>query len=196
MLNVDKPTWGHEQFAVCGGRFSAERLGQFLEAWSWPEAEHRWAIWEYVSGLTMTTGDLPESTHWANLERAELFGPSGQLSVRRDELQIRWHFVGEPAPKIVIPTGYNNLSYWEAHPEDLFRREPRSMLLWGQHVAHQPGHWHDDRVAWAELAYPGVVGQLADDGGRIEAHYHEFTYAGQVAFVWLTGIAAHVSKEA
>lgn len=83
------------------------------------------------------------------------------------------------------------------------------MLLWGERIKasdNWTNDWFDDRVAWAELKYPHIAppkngtaenhSAVAErESQRVQANYWQFTRAGQVAFVWLTGLTEYQAKE-
>lgn len=200
-----------DNLAVWGGQFVASRWPQFLDQWQkqWPVGETRWGMWEFVSGFQINEGAPPAAEQFPLLERAELFGKSGHLSCRRDESLIYWHFVG--CKTIEVPSDYGNQSYWkedEHGSEEFFKRE-HHMLLWGERVKdgdEWTDSWFDDRVGWAELKYPHVDKPKSDNvenqpaaakkqNQRVQANCWQFTRAGQVAFVWLTGLSEYQPQE-
>lgn len=203
--------WGKENLSVWGGKLKPHEWLAFLSAWAWPQGETRWRILEFVSDFKIDDGapqldenDIPL------LERAELFGKSGHLSTRRDGDWVYWHFVGETT--ITVPKANEHTeSYWEKHEEDKFRRSEKEkrMLLWGERIKasdNWTNDWFDDRVAWAELKYPHIAppkngtaenhSAVAErESQRVQANYWQFTRAGQVAFVLLTGLTEYQAKE-
>jgi len=214
MAQLGKLDKCQEDFSVWGGKLKPEQWHAFLSAWQWPDDKKRWRILEFVSDFKIEDGAKPLAKECIPLlERAELFGESGHLSTRRDGETIHWHFVGKTT--IVVPEGYDEAknNYWTTHADEKFRRSEKEnhtekenhMLLWGERVANT-ARWHDDRVAWAELEYPLVSLPTAvkpenhlavseQKKQRVQANYWQFTRAGQVAFVWLTGLTEYQAKE-
>ncbi|MCL4709307.1 hypothetical protein KJ068_29475 [bacterium] len=211
MSELGKLEWDKHKFAVWGGKLNPNEWLAFLDAWKWKD-DKRWRILEFVSDFKIDDGAMPlEEKDIPLLERVELFGKSGHLSSRRDGEWVYWHFVGETT--IIVPQGYEHTeSYWEKHSEDKFRRAEKEqrMLLWGERIKAGDdwmNEWFDDRVAWAELKYPHIAppqngttenhSDVAEqESQRVQANYWQFTCAGQVAFVWLTGLTEFQAKEA
>lgn len=199
MSELGKLEWDKHKFAVWGGKLNPNEWLAFLKAWEWKD-DKRWRILEYVSDFVIDEGETaitPE--RMPLLERAEFFGESGHLSTRRDGETVYWHFVGQSDVK--VPDGYDDEknSYWTDHPEDKFRCSEKHMLLWGERIKDGDkwtNDWFDDRVGWAELKYPLVDAppMAQEQKQRVRATYRQFTRAGQVAFVWLTGLEEY--KEA
>lgn len=211
MSELGKLEWGKDKLSVWGGKLKPSEWLVFLREWTWPD-EKRWRILEFVSEFKIEADDGSKSFAQESiplLERAEFFGESGHLSTRRDGETVYWHFVGRR--DIKVPEGHNDEknSYWTDHPEDKFRRTEKHMLLWGERVKdgnEWTDDWFDDRVGWAELKYPHVDKPNNDDAEnqpavakekkqRVQANYWQFTRAGQVAFVWLTGLTEYQPQE-
>lgn len=203
MKELGKLDQGKERFSVWGGRLEASQWADFLNQWKWPN-EERWRILEFVSDFKIED-DKPQTIAEKDiplLERAEFFGESGHLSTRRDGETIYWHFVGKAG--FNVPPGYNDEKndYWTTHAEEKFRCGSKSMLLWGERIKQGDkwtDSWFDDRVGWAELNYPHVESPkngaadkqptaVEQQKQRVQANYWQFTRAGQVAFVWITGL--------
>ncbi|KAA0224692.1 hypothetical protein EDS67_22760 [candidate division KSB1 bacterium] len=210
MSELGKLEWSKDKFAVWGGKLKPTEWLDFLEAWKWKD-DKRWRILEFVSDFKIED-DKPQIISEKDiplLERAEFFGKSGHLSTRRDGETVYWHFVGER--DIKVPDGYDDVknNYWTAHPEDKFRRSEKHMLLWGERIKDGDtwtNDWFDDRVGWAKLSYPHVEEPkngnaenqppaAKEQNQRVQANYWQFTRAGQVAFVWLTGLSEYQPQE-
>lgn len=178
MNDQEYAVFGKGQLDVTGGKFSAANWSDFLTSWKWP-TEKCWGIWEYVSSLDINQGELPVPDQYPALERVDIFGESGYLSARRDGDNVHWHFIGLPGTAIEDGR-FGAESYWKNHPSNKFRRyAPKTALLWGE---KRGDRWYDERVGWANLSYHGV------DTQRAMIKYWEFVSAGQVVFVWLTGL--------
>jgi hypothetical protein len=166
-----------ERPAILGGRFSAERLDAFLSAWRSRWGKMPWRIWEHVSHIDFSFSDEPAEPLY--LQRAEIFGEGGHLSLRCDVRQWLWHYVGEPI-KLPLP-GFEGSEacrdFWSAHPDCKLRCYEESVLLWGE---RKEGFdlWWDDRAAAARLIYP------EQSAGRVHLDFLRFTENGQTAFVW------------
>lgn len=178
MANTTHHEWGKDQFEVLGGRFTPDQWETFLKAWHWPAAK-RWGVWESVSDFWINSGELPPPEKLNALERVELFGESGHLSARRDGETVLWHFTGRFG-LLVSPERFDAESYWKKHPVETFaRHEMKTAMLWGR---KEEDAWRDDRVGWARLIYPGA------NAPHVQLTYWQFTRAGQVAFIWITGL--------
>jgi hypothetical protein len=175
----DGPKYGQPDLAIWGGKCAEDDLLTFLNEWQLKDMPYR--IWEYVSEIEFspqTTNQPPKNV--SLLEHGRMFGPGGDLTLRRDGAEFRWHFVGQkkqPEP----PTSGNPKDFWavEQNKQLTFHRWTDKALLWGKHIGN--GRWHDDRVARATLEYP------TDDQAweRVMIEYDTFSQAGQMQFVWL-----------
>lgn len=162
------------QVEIWGGRVEVGGMVDFLGKWDLPSHEMPWRIWEYTNEIRFNNagldpGDLPL------LERGRLFGPGGDLSLRRDDDYFLWHFIGTFAAPIK-----EAMPFWGP---DLKTRDG-SVLLWG-HFDSSQKRWWEDRVGWAELRYPHAPRP------RLWLHYTEFSDGGQVAFVWWKELMDH-----
>ncbi len=148
----------------------------FLKGWELTHMPYR--IWEYVSEISFAQDTLP--TNETLLEHGRLFGEGGDLTLRRDGAEFRWHFVGEPEMK--PPEGYGDNNFWavEANKGVIFHKWCNEAMLWGEYKK-ELGRWHDNRVARAKLTYPISNGR---EGERVMINYYTFSQAGQVQFVW------------
>ena len=173
---VQAPLVGSDHLSIWGGTCSENVLLDFLERWSLKQMAYR--IWEYTDQIAFAE-HLPDNT--ALLERGRLFGEGGDLGLRRDGDVFRWRFVGKP--EVRPPDGYdtNEANFWTDHPDAAFHCYKETALLWGK---RDGDHWHDDRVAAADLRYP-VDGEQE----RVRIRYNVYSRAGQVAFVWFTGLS-------
>jgi len=206
-----------------GGRFPASEanLSAFLLGWGLAARRMPWRIWEWVSELALEEAGSDVPANLALLERGRLFGPGGDLELRRDEECVLWRFVGPPAsaaPQCLHwehehkPEALKEMrrggqepfpaaDFWRAHPEcrPLLKRQ-RYALLWGQEEQHGDpprgmGVWREDRVAGASapLRYPGMSER--SKVGRVELAYSEYLWADAVQAVWWEGLQPHQAKE-
>lgn len=171
---VRRAQCGRADLTILGGRCTESDLSRFLEQWDIAGMPYR--IWEYASEIVLEQNTTPHNI--ALLERARLFGPRGDLMLRRDGADFDWRFIG---PAGVKPPAGNHYTqdYWENHPMVTFHQYEEAALLWGKWNGQ---YWTDDRVAAAKLDYPA-------EGQRIELLYKAFSRAGQVEFVWYTGLS-------
>ncbi len=169
---------GKETLSIWGGVCAESDLIEFLKQWNLTQMPYR--IWEYASNIVFEKDTLPDNT--VLLQRGRLFGPGGDLEVRRDGEKFVWRFVG---PAGAQPPGgdYQTDNYWDAHPDVVFFEEEASALLWGE-WQEGDNRWKDDRVGAARLDYPD-----ADGWRRVQVHYKTFSRAGRVEFVWYTSLS-------
>jgi hypothetical protein len=178
-----------ERLAIFGGQFAPTDLERFLDAWESCWDGMPWRVWEYVHGIEFTD----DTANHKYLQRAEVFGTGGHLSLRRDGNRWLWHYIG-PADQSA-PTGFEHpdvcADFWTS-PEGQtaqLRRYAEYALLWGAEIVdlqtEQPtGRWWEDRVAGASLCYPD---QLTGHS-RVQLHFWHFTEGGKTAFVWYRGL--------
>ncbi|WP_298981582.1 type III-D CRISPR-associated protein Csx19 [Caldilinea sp.] len=171
-----------ERPAILGGEFPADRLNDFLSVWRarWSAMPYR--IWEHISFIEFA--DEPKQPEF--LQRAEIFGEGGHLSLRRDGNRWLWHYVGEA---VDLPlNGFGATDFWKANPICQLRRYAESVILWGERKDNQD-LWHEDRVAAANLAYP------LSTNGRVYLHFWRYTENGQTAFVWYRQLSDQPPRE-
>lgn len=184
LSDADRPT-------ILGGKFPADQLDAFLNVWQarWNTMPYR--IWEHVSHIEFA--ERPAQPEY--LQRAEIFGEGGHLSLRRDvkrgHLTLRcdgdcwlWHYIGTS----VSLTGFNIEDFWKEHPACQLRRYAESVMLWGERKDNQ-SRWFDDRVAAANLAYP------LKTTGRVYLHFWRYTEQGRTAFVWYRALSDKPPQE-
>jgi hypothetical protein len=190
--------WGEDKLAIWGGACDVTDVLTLLEKWpqrvDWWRCCWTWVlkllgkstqcdvtmpyrIWQYVDHIVCEEKTLPERMDW--LERGRLFGPGGDLTIRRDGERFYWHFVGRP--DIQPPQGhFGSENFWEQAGEAgaTFMCREQHALLWGE---RQAGFdlWFDERAGRATLRYP------LDETGRVRIKYQTFSRAGRVEFVWL-----------
>lgn len=170
---ADRPT-------ILGGQFTADRLDDFLAAWSgrWGTMEHR--IWEHISHIEFA--DEPKESRY--LQRAEIFGEGGHLSLRRDGGRWLWHYIGPAGQR--MPEGFDKKpeceDFWATYLSAALRRYDEQVILWGE---RKKGYdfWWEDRVAAAKLVYPNQTGE------RVYLDFWRYTQDGQTAFVWYRGLS-------
>jgi len=166
---------GWADLTILGGRCAEGDLLEFFRQWGLAEMPFR--VWEYASDITFEKDTLPQNV--VLLERARLFGTGGDLMLRRGGAAFDWRFIG-PAG-IQPPAGdYGAQDYWAGCQEMTFHQHDETALLWGK---WENDHWTDDRVGAARLNYPAPAGWQ-----RVQICYKTFSRAGQVEFVWYTGL--------
>lgn len=175
--------WGNDKLAIWGGWCCTETDAMALLR-DWPQRDKAmpYRIWEYTSEMVFEEKALPVDGR--GLERGRLFGPGGDLSLRRDGDRFYWHFVGQPGMQ--PPDGdFHAQDFWgQAEAGTSFFRCKERSLLWGE---RQEGFdlWFEDRTGRARLRYP------MDTTGRVQVEYQTFSRAGRVEFVWLLGLEAY-----
>lgn len=160
-----------ERPTILGGEFPAERLNDFLSAWQtrWEAMPYR--IWEHISLIEFA--DEPKQPEF--LQRAEIFGEGGHLSLRRDGNRWLWRYVGET---VALPLDeFGVVDFWKTNPGCQLRRYAESVILWSEKKGSD-NLWSDGRVAAAHLNYP------VTSNGRVYLHFWRYTENGQTAFVW------------
>lgn len=178
-----------QPLTILGGDCAVDQLLKFLTAWQLPKADMPWCLWEEASRIVLEEKTLPDAPE--HLERGRVFGPAGDLSLRRNGPSFRWWFIG-PAG-IAAPQTYGQVhDFWadaQRHKLILHRHDEKA-LLWGKWAgkgADGRDVWREDRVAGAQLNYPGLIGPPE----RVQVRFYRFTTAGRVAFVWLQGLEGY-----
>lgn len=171
-----------KDLAVLGGDFPAGDLDGFLAHWALPREKMPWAIWQWTDEIRLAhMAQAPGGGEY--LERGRLFGPDGDLELRRVGDEFHWRYVGlAPAPDM---DGFAVDLYPFGVP---LRKRVRTALLWGSQKAaagQKKTGWHEDRVAWAKLDYHPLT---AD---RVQLRYVEYLYGSQVMFVRLADVENH-----
>jgi len=164
-----------ERPTILGGEFPDNHLYCFLDAWQLSlQNGMPYRIWEHISYIEFAAQPArPEF-----LQRAEIFGEGGHLSLRRDNNRWLWHYIGTPASL----AGFPSANFWQEHPHCQLRRYTESVMLWGKRN-NSTSPWHDDRVAAANLMYP------SDTTGHLYLHFWRYTEHGQTAFVWYRALS-------
>lgn len=175
-LQRERKAVGPEELVLLGGRCDAPELAEWLVKCTLTTLP--WQLSEWVHELTLTTTTLPPA-HPELLERLRIFGPGGDLELRRDGDVFHWRFVG--ASDVSLPANHGGCDFWQSRPQlgQLFRIE-RQALLWGA-WDEQLQRWYDDRVGFARLTYPAAL----QGSTRVYAQYREYLAGGQPAFVWI-----------
>ena len=187
----DAPRYGKSgpnRLTILGGQFEPGRLAAFLAAWDKRWHTMPWRIWEHISEIGFTDEPVDPDL----LQRGEVFGEGGHLSLRRDGNRWFWRYIG-PADQ-PAPAGFEVApeceDFWAAEQDKdvTFRCYEARALLWGQEIqdsARQPtGVWWEDRVAAARLQYPAQL----KGHERVYLKFWRFTEAGRVVFVWYRGL--------
>jgi len=175
---VNKPQVGQGNLAIWGGTCAENALVDFINGWSLTEMPYH--IWESTDRIKFEKEEEVRVPNVMLLERGRLFGLAGDLDLRRDGDTFRWRFVG--AHTMHPPEGHNvkENDFWAQHPDAVFHCYEETALLWGKREGER---WHENRVAAAELDYPGM-----DSAERVKVTYKVYSRAGRVEFVWLTGL--------
>ena len=174
---VKQPVVGSEQLSILGGVCPEDQLLDFAKGWPLEQMPYR--IWEYTDRIQFERDKLPAQEDIVLLERGRLFGEGGDLDLRRDGDLFRWRFIGQA--EVAPPKGCEAEDFWDAHGDVTFHCYTETALLWGERGGD---HWHDERVAAADLRYP-----VDGEPERVQVKYKVYSRAGQVQFVWLTGLS-------
>jgi hypothetical protein len=175
---------------ILGGRFDAgdrqaddANLSAFLLIWQERMGQMPWRIWEHISGIGFA--NEPADTRY--LQRAELFGAGGHLSLRRDSGRWLWSYIGPAGVPTLkwraeLPAGED---FWTSAQgaRATLRQYEEQVLLWGKATpsrSNEPSIWWEDRVARAKLAYP----QVPQGSERVVLRLWRYTEDGRTAFVW------------
>lgn len=194
--------------SLWGGEFDDGDLGDFLTAWKLDRRDMPWRLWEWASDLLLehSAAQSQENPAWQRrrewLERGRLFGPGGDLELRRHGACFRWRWIGPYQEKLPEGLAWENegnavgrftvADYWRQHPGRELLERPRQMLLWGQERQDDEqkpqGTWHEERVGGvhAPLVYPTLSGR--GKNGRVRLCYSEFLYEDNVEAVWWLGL--------
>ena len=173
---------------VLGGQFESVGPTDFLNRWLEDSPAMPWRIWEHVNLIEF--GNKPDSRPQrpAYLQRADIFGEGGHLSLRRDGNRWYWRFVG-PADTIV-PEGVGG-EVWQPANATPLRCYAEEAILWGKEIRRGQegekkgiGLWWEDRVGAATLKYPQHLSGIS----RVYLHLYRYTEAGRTMFVWYRGL--------
>lgn len=169
---------------VLGGRFEADNLTQFLNQWFQNGPMMPWRIWKHISFIEFS--DAPQEPEY--LQRAELFGDDGHLSLRREGNRWLWHFIGTAGT--TLPAGVKG-DPWKLDGSTPLRCYPDKTILWGEEIRENKddpktgiGLWWEDRVGAANLKYPSHLSGIS----RVYLHFDRYTQAGRTVFVWYRGL--------
>lgn len=160
---------------IVGGTIEEAQATDWLNQWDLGSLP--WRLWEEVSALRLEKAtSVP--LDFTLVERGQLFGEGGDLTLRRDGSIFRWHFIGPTTAKVQKTP--DALDFWTEYPNAILHGVKQKAILWG--VWRQDlGRWHDNRVGWASLQYPAEL----NGKPHVYIHYDEYLDSGRVAFVWL-----------
>jgi hypothetical protein len=144
----------------------------------WKLTEMPFRLWGYTSWIDFQSNTLP--TEISLLERGRLFGEGGDLTIRRDCTNFRWHFVGKSGLR--PPKACKAEDFWVNNKEITFHRNDEIALLWGE-CSDPNTSWFDSRVGQAILNYP-----VSKAWKRVQIQYWAFSRVGRIEFVWLRGL--------
>lgn len=186
------PQLGPESLVAWGGAFDADQVEVFLKLWSLPCDAMSWGLWQWTDNIALLyQKPLPDDLDY--LERGRVFGPGGDLALRRDGVQFLWQYVSQNTqslPAAIQLPEYQVANYWTGRPATWrLRGYERTALLWGEYVP-QAGHWYDDRVGWATLRYPPLEGKSV-----VQVRYVEYLYGGSIELVHLLGLEQGQDRE-
>lgn len=173
---------GQQDLTILGGMIAEKKLLKWLADCSFDQMP--WQMWETTNDFELKhKAPLPKKSEieLMMLERVRFFGEGGDLTLRRDDEQFRWHFIGQKNANVPASNDAPD-DFWKEHPKQTFTRFKGQVILWGAwDEINGQERWVENRVGRANLAYPTPLhGQR-----HVYAHYWEFLDAGQVAFVWM-----------
>ena len=192
-MKNDPPIDGNSTIIIWGGVFDAEEFKDFMVAWVF--ADMAYVIQEHAYDITFQIADTDNivSQNPALLERLEIFGASGNLSLRRNGNEFLWHFIGDDTEarqdtlSKLEAAQFMVRFFWKENSACRLYKRDESALLWGE---YDGDHWHDDRVGWAELKYP-TPDTMKKNKQRVQIDYTVFTDNGQTSFVWWKELKQH-----
>ncbi len=160
---------------IVGGTIEEAQATDWLNQWDLGSLP--WRLWEEVSALRLEKAtSVP--LDFTLVERGQLFGEGGDLTLRRDGSIFRWHFIGPKTAKVQKTS--DTQDFWSEHPNTVLYCVEQKAILWGLWRS-ELGRWHDNRVGWANLHYPAEL----NGKPHVYIHYDEYLDSGRVAFVWL-----------
>lgn len=167
---------------IRAGRCPEGAVPALLGAWR-GVAALPFGLWEEFGAVRLDRDALPPTVF--SLLRACLFGPGGDLDLRRTGGEFRWRFVG-PGAAPLPPAAYAGTDFWQEaeHANVTFLQSSAAYLLWGK--AQGGGLWAEDRVAAAHLRYP-----VDPTWDRVVVNTRLFSRGGQVEFVWHEELEAY-----
>lgn len=189
MIN-NPPIDRNSSIIIWGGEFDVKKFKNFMSVWSF--ADMSYAIQEHAHKIAFQVADTDSivSQNLALLERMEIFGAGGNISLRRNDDRFLWHFIGNDTKtqqdtlSKLTDTNFTVRKFWEENSSSKLYKRDESALLWGEYD-EDSNRWHDDRVGWANLDYP--IGREQ----RVQIDYTVFTDNGQTAFVWWKELKQH-----
>lgn len=174
--------YNSSNLSFIGGRFSvnsSNAISNFLALWPFADDDIKmpYAVWHSIGqsdhdGIQIGhfSKDLGQNSD--RLMRLQIFGEGGDFSLRRDEDQVYWHFVGNRI-KLNLPNDLKISDFGDKNQgltltsqslDGSDEEELISGLLWGDYGQNSdyPDHWHDDRVGWAteRLNYPDMATEM------------------------------------
>jgi hypothetical protein len=149
-----------------------------------PDAEMPYCIIQTVeSGLafvtTETAGDKLENEQ---LLRLHLFGEGGDFTLRYDDGDYLWRFVGTALSKEELGG--------DAYPGELVVGTEQHALLWGEFDSNRQ-RWYENIVGSAQLTYP-----IAEKHERLTIHARSvIDRDGEVVAFWTYKLAGYIPQQ-
>lgn len=188
-LSSDKLISASDNIAILGGAIKADQISEFIAKCNFYMMPYK--IWEYTNEIKFVVDELPDSSKYKYLVRGRIFGPGGDMEIRRESDIFLWHFIGQE--ETINLENYNPKNFWTEgeNSKTILRQYEESSLLWGDYKEDLE-RWQDDRVGWAFLNYPIHDPEVKSKGKRLEIHYSVFSYQGQVQFIWFKEVKEYV----
>ena len=134
---------GRADLSIWGGHFTPKQLPDFVQTWD-GLPHFRWAMVEEVSNFTVKKAKTPRSAVPQPdylLLRLRIFGPAGDLDIRRDGDHFYWHFIGDANAQWQIKNGdaFAQSNFWEdaLNPPALLREVEQRYFQWLRDMPEQ-----------------------------------------------------------
>jgi hypothetical protein len=160
---------GQAELTIWGGRFPADRLTGFLNAWGGGLAEELpWRMYEYVNRFVVLRASPQDAALPGDmfaLERARLFGANGDMDLRRDGDEFRWRLIGSTQVPWPHPSDFQYKDFWAQDQAIKFREIPQTYYQWRPNEGRVNPDWFQagargEHVYLAQLCYL-LNGQIA-----------------------------------
>lgn len=132
-----------DDLLIWGGHFAPEQLSDFVQAWD-GSPHFLWAMVEevstfYVKKANTPGGAIPQPEYL--LLRLRIFGPDGDLDIRRDGNRFYWHFIGDANAQwqILDDEAFALSSFWADAPDPpaVLREVEKRYYQWKRDMLEQ-----------------------------------------------------------
>lgn len=165
---------GADDLVIRGGEFAGNRLAEFIQAWEAANLDGAltWAMVEevsrfYVLRLNRPGEAIPDDPYL--LERCRLFGPTGDLDIRRERDRFLWRFIGDSLESWPALEEFEFQDFWRGRePKPVFRAVEREYMQWRPEDGRASNQWR------------GETSLAGKDTRLKQIHYLD---SGRIAFV-------------